>query len=222
MMPKPNQANVAYEYQSKLTFSGIVEADGTGLRAFHKKDKMVHIGCWGLVERPQAHLSSYFRMALWVTDGTETSKRSAPPVESIRQVKGTGGLGQLKKNTLLVTDGASLYPGLARQHQLRHKQVTHSKGQFVTYSRTRKVSTKGLGPKRERLAIHTGLIDRVWGMLKDYIPKQISGRNIPELKVYVGSFMFRQRWTSMQRGQQLAKYLFKVQTQNEKGIADNI
>ena len=79
MMPKPNQANVAYEYQSKLTFSGIVEADGTGLRAFHKKDKMVHIGCWGLVERPQAHLELLFQEWHYGLQMAQRHRNGLPP-----------------------------------------------------------------------------------------------------------------------------------------------
>ena len=155
-----------YDYQTKLIVSGIIEADGTGLWSYHKEDKIVHVGCWGLAERPPAHSCAPLKMALWVKDGTECAPRAAPPVENIRQVKATGGSSQIKPNSLLVIDGVTFPPGLARQHKLRHKQATHSKGQFVRYSCVRQ-SGQPLAGIRGRFAAHTGFIDRAWGMLKE-------------------------------------------------------
>ena len=84
--------------------------------------------------------------------------------------------------TLLLTDGAPCYKGLAKKYKLLLRQCNHAKGVFAV---TRNAK------KRGKVKVHTGGIDGFWKIVKQGIPASISslvkGRTNKNLWAYVRS-----------------------------------
>ena len=83
----------AFSHQNTLQFKGIIEADGTGLRRYHHKDRVVHLGARGLVQRLAPGDTSPLKTASWLTSLVTCKAKAVTRVESLGQVEETGGDG---------------------------------------------------------------------------------------------------------------------------------
>jgi transposase-like protein len=81
--------------------------------------------------------------------------------------------------TLLITDGAPAYPKVARECQIDHDCVNHSKGQFAKWIKRR----------QQRINSNTGMIDQCWKELKN-IPSGLTTQS-PWLLVYARCWQWR-------------------------------
>ena len=70
--------------------------------------------------------------------------------------------------TRIITDGAKLYPKIARDFSLKHHAGNHSKRVFCVCTR---IWESG---RSKRLMVHTGSLDGFWKHLKGYIPDSVS------------------------------------------------
>ena len=110
----------------------------------------------------------------------------------MREILSSGLLKRVKPGSRLMADGAAAWSAAARTLSAKRftvHHVKHSRAQFV-----KRV------PACQR-TLGTQTLDRVWDVLKRYIPKEISSRKIKDgrsdLLLYVYSCLWRRQVTQM-------------------------
>ena len=174
--------------QSSRTLAGELEADATSIRKWKCGDgRNAYLQLFGILQRPSAHnedrCCNLHAMSL-----AYAKSFGKPPPESKLRVEETNAFQQVKSKdprglrTLLLTDGAPCYKGLAKKYKLLLRQCNHAKGVFAV---TRNAK------KRGKVKVHTGGIDGFWKIVKQGIPASISslvkGRTNKNLWAYVRS-----------------------------------
>ena len=102
-------------------------------------------------------------MVFWPIGWAWSANHGKPPPESFAQIRACRSMEWFKKTwqgikTLLITDGAPAYPKVARERQIDHDCVNHSKGQFAKWIKRR----------QQRINSNTGMIDQCWKELKQH------------------------------------------------------
>ena len=154
--------------QSSRRLSGVVEADATSLWR-DESGKNSSLQVLGLMQRPPDKATSEdARQVHLYSLGIVSAKAGGkPPPESkerILRCKAMEDIAPQTKGwakTVLVTDGAPAYVGLARQFGLAHLSCNHSQGEFNVVKRR--------GPQPS-LDVNTGSIDGFWARAKRQFP----------------------------------------------------
>ena len=197
------EAQAGQQIQKKQKFKGKLEMDATGLRSmsvrvktgrnkgkFRTRRMTKHLQIFGVVQRAAAdEVSTKFN--LYFLKECIVAKGAVPPVESLERVKACGALkcvevpNRIRKDrpsNKLITDGARLYPEIARLIDASHHFVPHNKGQFAR--------------RDGHLSVHSGTIDNIWRMAKSAVPRNVATSLDkqtfnPALKEYIHAWHFR-------------------------------
>ena len=84
--------------------------------------------------------------------------------------------------SVVITDGAPVYPRLCRDHKLKHLSCNHSKGIFCTTKKNRDGTS---------VEVHTGSIDAMWRLCKMCIPPSLSSKNTSSLMRHLRQWQWR-------------------------------
>ena len=72
-----------------------------------------------------------------------------------------------RKRTMLLTDGATCYPKMARETKTLDEWIAHNCGEFET------TVHRGM----EKISCHTETIDAAWSAVKDFIPNSLCSKS---------------------------------------------
>ena len=123
---------------------------------------LTHLRWAGCVE-----LGEGGRLLLCQLDHILLQPGSCPATESLRDVRKTGFLRQLKRPCTVYGDGAKSWKSECKRHRLCFRDVTHYKMEF-----TRKTKVK----QKVRIS-GTQLLDQVWRHLKRFVPFSVHSKD---------------------------------------------
>ena len=176
------------EKQKQRKLSGILECDGTSLRSWKVSGTqgLAYVQLYGVIERNSRKVSLY---DIGIGNAPNLRKpgspHQSPGPKLLVILPGRGEKGCMWKTTCLISDGAKVYPKIARSLKILIRSVNHSKGEFQRMDRLH-------GAK---LSVHTGGIDQAWKDLKQNIPQSTAtrqdGPRNPRLWQYATQWQWR-------------------------------
>lgn len=209
------EAEAAVKEQASRKLSGILEMDATGLRKIRSKNlkKNKYLQVFGVARRTRqgSKVAAVLPVAfnLYFLPVAVVSSGAVPPVESEERVVATGALQCVQartpegKKSRIVTDGARLYPKMAKGLQIPHHACAHYIGKF-----NKQVSLGRDGC----LQVNTGYVDNLWKLMKAAVPKSLvssydNDTFNPELQSYVRSWQWRYHHSGEDLYVQLGRHL---------------
>ena len=142
---------------------------------------LTHLRWAGCVERGEGG-----RLLLCQLDHILLQPGSCPATESLRDVRKTGFLRQLKRPCTVYGDGAKSWKSECERHRLCFRDVTHYKMEFTRKTRVKqKVRISG-----------TQLLDQVWRHLKRFVPfsvhskDKVTRKDSQRIQQYAWSFAY--------------------------------
>ena len=124
-------------------------------------------------------------MLVWDIRVVKAQKEGKQPPESYSRAKKFGSFEHLKpmanrERTMLLTDGATCYPKMARETKVLHEWVAHNRGEF----------DKTVYRGAEKISCTDETIDAAWSAVKDFIPNSLFSKST-DLLLYVKCWQWR-------------------------------
>ena len=142
---------------------------------------------FGFFRRP-VNVQDRGQMYLYSLGNNKAQRNGKPPPESRKRLLECNAFSDISSKTkggstsVVITDGAPVYPRLCRDHKLKHLSCNHSKGIFCTTKKNRDGTS---------VEVHTGSIDAMWRLCKMCIPPSLSSKNTSSLMRHLRQWQWR-------------------------------